>query len=383
VDEAVQRRWDTLLYDWLACEQAPLLIRKSSMNRGTIYAHPSGRAIVLTDNAPANWALSAAVLGMVPTLNEALEALRTGTLPVTMAFKAAEKKHAVFKGVLSKMRNPPNLNLLGWKVCHIDGVAGEDRRPMLDKRDLPSLKEEMRRLLSPSNMFVVHKERGGLTFGYGEQIDFIRVFREARDTGTNMPGIDDRAYDYLTLGAQFLRLANRGCSELVKTGNKRVIYTEKPITNNEISAQLCWSDHGVGAAILFNFFHGIELTLKAFLALETKPASFGHRFTELLKEYERHFPDTDLGQTIGRNLCFDKATPLGRFLAESNLTIDDWYQGLKYPESKGKSHEHFYLKFGGSETIPFWVSIADAAAKIGAQAYKLAEKNGSETRKSS
>ena len=186
----VLRRWRMLLDDWTNDESMPILIRKSSMNRGSIYEHPSGLRVVPADNSPANWSLSAAIEGIVPTLEELSAGLRDGTIPIAFALKQKERPHAVFKGLLRHMENPPCLNRLGWKVCHIDSVVREQKRQSLKVRTAADLKKEMKRFLDPGNMFVVHLNRGGLTYGLGEQLDFIKVFREAREKAADRSGTD-------------------------------------------------------------------------------------------------------------------------------------------------------------------------------------------------
>ena len=125
----------------------------------------------------------------MPTLEDVIDGLREGTLPVAMVLSRNEREHALYKGLCGKMRHPPSLNKLGWKVCHIDSVAGSHRRQRLDRRTVVDLMDEMRRFLDPNNMFVVHGSPGGATYGLGEQIDFIGVFREAREAAAVRPGI--------------------------------------------------------------------------------------------------------------------------------------------------------------------------------------------------
>ena len=74
--------WKQLIDKWVKDPSMPLLIRKPRSDRGKSLTHPSGRILVPTDNAPANWCLSAALAGWTPTLDDVRIALQNGTLPI-------------------------------------------------------------------------------------------------------------------------------------------------------------------------------------------------------------------------------------------------------------------------------------------------------------
>ncbi len=182
---------------------------------------------------------------------------------------------------------------------------------------------------------------------------------------------------YFTLGAQFLRLAHESCVEIVNSGNKHVVLTDKPLKPSEYGRIVRWSDHSVGTAVLFSFFHGIELILKGFLTARSV-ARAHHRLTELLSEFELAFPGTELGEEIKNALpAPGRASPISRFLVTNSIQIDSWYDALKYPESKkGQAYSHFDLKFGGSNTLPFWQQIHRSSADIHAKAVALSRAHG-------
>lgn len=182
---------------------------------------------------------------------------------------------------------------------------------------------------------------------------------------------------YWTLAAQFLRLAHESCVEIINTGNKFVVISHESISASEFNQAVRWSDHSVGTGVLFSYFHGIELILKGFLAA-IGVKSPHHRLTDLLKDFENHFPDTELGQAISNALPIaGEDSPMGRFLASNSIHIDDWFEALKYPESrKGAAFDHFDLKFGGHSTVPFWTSIHASSADIRSKAVALSRQCG-------
>lgn len=188
---------------------------------------------------------------------------------------------------------------------------------------------------------------------------------------------DNLPLSYWTLAAQFLRLSHESCVEIINSGNKFMLTSDKPVSTFEFNQAIRWSDHSVCSGVLFSYFHGIELILKGFLvAVDVK--STHHRLTNLLQSFETHFPGTDLGSSIRFTLPHAGAvSPMGCFLASNSIQIDDWYEALKYPESKkGTQFDHFDLKFGGESTIPFWCAIHESSADMQLKAVALSRLHG-------
>ena len=153
--------------------------------------------------------------------------------------------------------------------------------------------------------------------------------------------------------------------------------SDNPLAPAEYDNETRWSDHAVGSAVLFNFFHGLELIIKGFLATEEQQASH-HRLTLLLDEFDKLFPGAQLGALLHRALPTPKeSSPIGHFLQTNNITIDDWFQALKYPIStRGTAYNHVALKYGGGSTASFWGSIGGLASKIRVAAVSLARSHG-------
>ncbi|MGY4829170.1 hypothetical protein ACVNIS_11375 [Sphaerotilaceae bacterium SBD11-9] len=185
--------------------------------------------------------------------------------------------------------------------------------------------------------------------------------------------------DYATLGMQFLRAAENSCAELVKRDNclAVVFNSEQGFDMEAYEEATGWSDHKIGVPILFTFFHGVELTLKAFLV----PAGVGkknHRLTQLLAEFESIYPNTKLAAHLRQCITgIDAAAPLGAFLDRNAATVDSWYQTLKYPETmNGLPVIHTALKYKGTDGVPFWESVGDAARDIRLECIALARSVG-------
>ena len=136
----------------------PLIIRKrdGNLKRGIIYLHPSGRRMISSDNAPAQWAFDRALSGSKLSLEQIREHLQQGKIPFAM---------------------PQGLNQQGWKLCHIRDV-GLNKRAPLPELPIERLIEHFICLILPSNHFLVTKQWSG--FGeIPEVIDEVRIFEEA------------------------------------------------------------------------------------------------------------------------------------------------------------------------------------------------------------
>lgn len=168
------------------------------------------------------------------------------------------------------------------------------------------------------------------------------------------------------LSANFLRLAHEAATEIVKSGNPVAINTsDSQLSTREYSQTIRWTDHSVGIAALFCFYHGMELVMKGFI-LEKVAEAKGHKLTELLTKFESYYPDSLLCKELHKNISIiDENTPLPKFLSSNKIGIDSWYEALKYPEMKnGINIEHFPLKYNGKLGVSYWRNIANSCSFI-------------------
>jgi len=121
--------------------------------------------LIKVDNSPAQWAFSMACDNKTPILKDLVTDLNNGNIPIAMVLS----KSAVYRGSITN--SIYNVNKQGWKLAHIDHVGLYTRQPVEDI-SINKLIEHHKKLLSPSNMFVVPKEYGEIA-----EIDaFINVF---------------------------------------------------------------------------------------------------------------------------------------------------------------------------------------------------------------
>jgi hypothetical protein len=76
----------------------------------------------------------------------------------------------------------------------------------------------------------------------------------------------DEALGYWTVGIQYLHLVETVANETIQQGNQFVVVSDDEISLERYASETKWSDHSLVVPLLFDFYHGIEVLLKGFLA---------------------------------------------------------------------------------------------------------------------
>lgn len=158
VSASIRHAWHQLLDAWIADDRLPILVRRMREGRGRAIPHPSGRLIVPTDNSPANWAMTLALSGQCPSVDEVHALFDADAIPVAMAFKKQERPQARFRSTRAR---GAQLNQLGWKVAHVHPV-GIGYKGSLITVPVQDLIAHFRNFLWPGNMFVIPMIWAGL-----------------------------------------------------------------------------------------------------------------------------------------------------------------------------------------------------------------------------
>jgi hypothetical protein len=156
----VRKRWEKLVEDWAETDSLPLYVRKARGNRGRIIPHDTGRSLVPTDNSPATWAFVLACTDKTPTLKEIRDMVDGDRIPIAFTLPKAEQSEEGYKYTLTDLRKDYP-NSARWKFAHIEPVRLM-RRGALAKLDISELENHFKKLMTPSNMFLVLKEYSGL-----------------------------------------------------------------------------------------------------------------------------------------------------------------------------------------------------------------------------
>lgn len=170
---------------------------------------------------------------------------------------------------------------------------------------------------------------------------------------------------YWRMGEHFLRLAHLSSKQLVRFNNRFMTCTNEPYPIDKFQDRIAWSDHIVGVPTLFNFYHGIELMLKGTLQFKGSEGT-GHKLTALVDELESFLSDDEfltLIKSYTKNI--PEESIIHKFNQRNEVSIDDWYQSLKYPEStRNNLYSHQDLQFGGENTLPFWDKLSKDSLEL-------------------
>ena len=170
----------------------------------------------------------------------------------------------------------------------------------------------------------------------------------------------EEALGYWTVGLQYLHLVQAVVAETIAQRNVHVMVSDKEIGWDQYERDTKWSDHRLVIPMLFDFYHGLEVILKGFLVAAGTQSKLDHRLSHLVSAFEAGFPGHVIGATARKYVTQDQLPEvLASFCKTSGVTIDDYFQALKYPQSThGNVYKHFPLKYKGEKGIPFFEGLA-------------------------
>ena len=176
----------------------------------------------------------------------------------------------------------------------------------------------------------------------------------------------EKALGFWTVGGQYLHLAKTVANETVDQGNAHAVITDHKISLNEYDEKTKWSDHNLVIPILFNFYHGLEVTMKGFICVRDPAIEPSHKLSKLLEAFKAEYGITELSELVSKYVVTERLPDLlANFLSTSDISIDDYYQSLKYAESvKGQKFAHHPLKYQGSAGVQFFIDLRDDITKV-------------------
>jgi hypothetical protein len=168
-----------------------------------------------------------------------------------------------------------------------------------------------------------------------------------------------KALAFWTIGIQYLHLVQAVSNEICQSENIHILISDEPISIEQYDEKTKWSDHALILPLLFNFYHGLEVLLKGFLSTRGLPLEKSHKLSELLKKFKDEYPTSNLIPFFEKYI--EQAylpSILSDFCNSSNITIDEYYQALKYGEAtSGRQYQHLPLKYKDKEGVSFFSDL--------------------------
>jgi len=177
-----------------------------------------------------------------------------------------------------------------------------------------------------------------------------------------------KALGYWQVAMQYLDLSENVSNLISESGNNWV-YIQDGINfkdmEDEYRKATKWTDYNQGIPVLFNFYHGIEVLLKGFLVVEGV-STRGHTLSTIFDRANATHPHAEFLRLIEKYLYKDKLPIIIReFIDETSISIDDWYQAFKYPESTcGTVYAHNKLQFQTENGAEFYGELANDIHEI-------------------
>lgn len=164
---------------------------------------------------------------------------------------------------------------------------------------------------------------------------------------------------FLRLSIQYLQFVETVIKELLKQGNRRVVFSDQEITFEEFFEATKWSDQNIAEPLFFNLYHGIELLLKGY---SIKPLN-GHALNNLFGKFKKENKDKLISEILQKYIGSNEelVEPLKSFFVNNKINADEYYNALRYPLSKDrkKQFEHYELKKISDENISFYKELMD------------------------
>jgi hypothetical protein len=169
----------------------------------------------------------------------------------------------------------------------------------------------------------------------------------------------------LSMSQMYLVTAGELSKMIVRSKNRSALAARKKLSVAEINRRLKRSDSNLAGPLLFNFYHGLELTIKGHLLGQGRTKIKSHNLIVLLEALQRNTNIDPLIDELSKWIPPPDQSPIGKFLTNNDITIDDWFQALKYSSlTGGKQINHFDLKYGGSNTLWFWRNLSKSCTEI-------------------
>lgn len=147
--------------------------------------------------------------------------------------------------------------------------------------------------------------------------------------------METKTLEFYKLGHQFLNSSKVLLEKLVENDNRQVVISNFDITEEYYNEQTKYSDFNIIIPILFNYYHGLELIIKAALEQVGKLEKDGHNIESLINKLKKAYKEDEyfINCIIEK---IDKPIQIVNKFKTDNNKIDAFsiYEALRYPDNK-------------------------------------------------
>lgn len=180
---------------------------------------------------------------------------------------------------------------------------------------------------------------------------------------------------FLTLGSKYLNLVRNVLNETIRSGNPHIISSSSVSNSSEMwwkeyFEKTKWSDFMIIEPILFNFYQGLELTLKGLLFLTNQTDIKAEHKIENLYQRVTNMPEIpqDLKDVIKTHIVVkeDENPLIYNFLTENNKSIGQLYESLRYPSDKHFNNltKYFDLHYQEEKSLEYFKKVIEDIRKL-------------------
>jgi len=169
------------------------------------------------------------------------------------------------------------------------------------------------------------------------------------------------AIKFASLTQSYWHLSSCVIEEIIKHNNPSSLFTDRIASDEEYDLHTKWSDMNIATPLLFNIYHGIELSLKALLMAKNINVNKNHDLATLAANVKTAYNEIDF-EYFYNHYITTEALPiiLANFCKASNINMSMYYQSLKYPTStKGSEFKHTPLHYNEEAGCQFFQELKD------------------------
>lgn len=174
---------------------------------------------------------------------------------------------------------------------------------------------------------------------------------------------------FIPLAYNFWNVVQLLVQQMEKHGNTTEIYLDYIEEESEVDGDakvneiFKQNDNNIGVAVMFNFYHGLELFMKGLLQVENIILDKSdHNLQNLYKQIKASESKytSSLIQLLKDHIY--NAKSFNPFFESNNINVNDFYIGLRYPQNKdGDKHfKYFTIRGKEEETFKIYKAMSDA-----------------------